>query len=258
MTFSDLSSAIENLALQQTHEQVHHDSAAFNWQSASASHAGRVRHNNQDALLESVDQTIWCVSDGMGGLTRGDYASAAVIQHLQGFTRQATAESSLNDIKNRIEAANDKCRTAFKRETLGATAAIFLALDANCYLIWAGDSRAYRLRNGELLQLTVDHTLKQAMLDGELKFDSAEPSSHVLTRAVGIHRQLKLAVHVEQIQRGDRFLLCTDGLYNPLKQSDLGSLLGAGEPERAIANLQQAALDEGGPDNITGIVIDAH
>ena len=95
------------------------------------------------------------------------------------------------------------------------------------------------------------------MLDGELKFDTAEPSSNVLTRAVGIHRQLKLAMNMETVNRGDRYLLCSDGLYNPLEAETLSALLSHGDPSEAIDKLVQAALNNGGPDNITGIVVEA-
>ena len=247
---------IEALLSGSSNENDSADCDSFLWSSAGLSHAGRVRPVNEDAFIESCDHRLWCVSDGMGGLSRGDYASKTVTQELKTFKQLATPLASLAEVKQRLDTAHATCRQAFRGQTLGATAAVLLAAGKNCYAIWAGDSRIYRLRSGNLTQLTTDHTLEQAMLDGELKFDSAEPSSHVLTRAVGIHRQLKLSVNVEPVQRGDRYLLCSDGLYNPLSSEKLQSLLATNNHSEAIEQLIRAGLDAGAPDNLTGILVD--
>jgi protein phosphatase len=233
---------------------------AFTWHSAGHSDVGRVRHINEDAFLDSEEQRLWVVADGMGGNSRGDYASSAVVSQLRTFPPQGAVLANLQDLEARLQAANEQCRTAFRKHRPGTTVVTMLAHGNYCFFLWAGDSRVYRLRGGEIAQLTEDHSLAQQMhASGELSAEEKEThrGAHVLTRAVGIKQELRLELRYAPVEEGDRFLLCSDGLYNPVELNDIRALLGQGEAQDACRSLIDRALECGGRDNITVIVVDA-
>jgi len=230
------------------------------WRSASRTDLGRVRHINEDAFLDSQEQRLWVVADGMGGQSRGDYASSAAIRHLREFARQGAVLANLKDLETRLQSANDQCRTAFRNKRPGTTVVVMLAHGDYVFYLWAGDSRVYRLRNQQLEQLTQDHSLaQQRIATGELTEEESanHHTAHVLTRAVGIRENLQLELSYNMVQPGDRYLLCSDGLYNPLELPEILSGLGHGTPEEASETLVDLALAAGGRDNITVIVTEA-
>lgn len=232
--------------------------ATITWRSASRTDLGRVRHINEDAFLDSEDQRLWVVADGMGGQSRGDYASGAVIRHLREFPHQHAVLANLQDLEARLQEANDDCRTAFRNKKPGTTVVTMLAHGNYGFFLWAGDSRVYRLRGEELEQLTVDHSLAQQKLaQGQLTAEEADnhKSAHVLTRAVGIRETLEADLVYSEVQDGDRYLLCSDGLYNPVDANDIRTLLAEGSPEDACEALVDLANTNGARDNITVIVI---
>ncbi len=233
---------------------------AVAWVSASRTDLGRVRHVNEDAFLDSPEQRLWVVADGMGGHSRGDYASGAVIRQLRAFPRKSSLLVNLQDLEGRLQAANEQCRNAFRNKQPGTTVVTMLAHGNHCFFLWAGDSRVYRLRDRALEQLTEDHSLaRQKLANGQLTEEEAanHSSAHVLTRAVGIREKLELELGHSEVEAGDRYLLCTDGLYNSLDAPGIGALLGQGKPEDACEALVDLALERGGRDNITVIVVSA-
>jgi serine/threonine protein phosphatase Stp1 len=233
---------------------------AFTWQSASQTDVGRVRHINEDAFLDSQEQRLWVVADGMGGQSRGDYASGVVVSQLGAFPRQNSVLANLQDLESRLHIAHEKCRTAFRRHRPGTTVAALHAHGNYCFLLWAGDSRIYRLRDGELEQLTLDHSRAQEKFSrGELTREEMDShrSAHVLTRSVGGHKNLRLDMSFVALQDGDRYLVCSDGLYNPVAFGDIRSSLGHESAAVACKSLVDLALEGGGRDNITVIVVDA-
>ena len=234
--------------------------AAITWRSASHTDAGRVRHINEDAFLDSEEQRLWVVADGMGGQSRGDYASSVVVAQLRAFPRQNSVLANLRDMEERLQVAHEKCRTAFRTHRPGTTVAAMHAHGSYCFLLWAGDSRIYRLRGKELEQLTQDHSRAQERFaNGELTEQELanHPSAHVLTRSVGAHRNLRLDMNYSPVQGGDRYLLCSDGLSGPVAFGEICAALGQGSPEDACRSLIDLALERGGPDNITAVVVDA-
>jgi protein phosphatase len=234
--------------------------AAITWHSASHTDMGRVRHINEDAFLDSEEQRLWVVADGMGGQSRGDYASSAVVEQLREFPRQPSVLANLQDIESRLQVAHEKCRTAFRKHRPGTTVAAMLAHGNYCFLLWAGDSRIYRLRDRKLEQLTLDHSRAQEKYArGELTEQEMENhhSAHVLTRSVGAHKTLRLDMCYSSVQGGDRYLLCSDGLYNPVEFEEICAGMGQGSPEEACKSLVDLALERGGPDNITVVVVDS-
>ena len=141
----------------------------------------------------------------------------------------------------------------------GTTVAALIILQSKAILNWAGDSRIYRLRGGELTLLTEDHNLAQERYRrGGLSREAAQrlKSANVLTRAVGVHQDLHLGADVTEVKAGDRFLVCTDGLYKELPLEKIQSMLGASFSEHILTALIEEALQRGGRDNITGIVVD--
>ena len=233
----------------------------ISWHSVGHSDVGRVRKLNEDAFLNSPEQGLWAVADGMGGLARGDYASGVVVDSLVYFGHSSNLAASIRDLEVRLRLAHDNCRSSFHGERVGSTIAALFSYRHFTFFLWAGDSRIYRLREGELKQMTIDHTVAQDKCRrGELNATQANrhPSAHILTRAVGVHQTLHLEIDYDTVQAGDRYLLCSDGLYNALPVGRIQEILGMESREESLTQLIDAALDERGDDNITAIVADAN
>ena len=230
---------------------------SFNWSTVSNTDKGRVRTVNEDAYFYSEAQSLWIVADGMGGHSRGDRASREVVDGIRGFVRSDDLIESIKEIETRLLLANNTCRTMYRHKVVGSTVAALLAFGPLSIFLWAGDSRIYRWRNGSLKQMTEDHSVVQEKLvRGEIAQEDIQdhPSANLLTRAVGVHQNLRIEMHHANIQVGDRYLLCSDGLYGELQQTEIEALLGLENLEYALSGLIQLALDRGGRDNITGII----
>lgn len=230
------------------------------WHSVSATDTGYVRTVNEDALLDAREQAFWVVADGMGGHSFGDRASRTVIEQLADFSAGSTAEQSLDDIRARLLTANDICRNESSGKIMGTTVAALYVHDNECYFIWAGDSRIYRQRGDGLVQLTEDHSYVQELVTlGELKREEMEqhPSSNIITRAVGVHSDLEIEINQATVQPGDRYLICTDGLFKDLTHDEIAGAMGLVTVNETLDSLVELALDRGGRDNITAIVAQA-
>ncbi|MCP3908400.1 MAG: serine/threonine-protein phosphatase [Oceanicoccus sp.] len=241
-------------------EQTITDQPAITWESVGRSDAGRVRNANEDAFYHSTDQGIWAVADGMGGLARGDYASGVVAEAFVHFGKSSSLAASIRDLEIRLRAAHSDCRSSFEGERVGSTVAAMLSYGQYSFFLWAGDSRVYRLRGNQLRQMTKDHTVAQQKFErGELSANKVarHPDAHVLTRAVGVHQTLHLDLDYETVEKGDRFLICSDGLYNDLARAEIQQYLESADAQMALDALIDSALEKGGSDNITAIVIDA-
>lgn len=232
--------------------------------SCGDTHKGWVRFINEDAYLELPTAKLWAVADGMGGHKRGDYASKAVVKALQGFSRKKgknkdTLLGLVEDLQHRLAEANEACKKAFRANRVGSTAALLFEFGGYCFFLWAGDSRIYRLRDGNFEQMTHDHSLAQEKYDnGELNQDEAKthPSAHILTKAIGVNRHLKLELRCSPVKSGDRYLLCSDGLYGGLSETEISSGLSIETQCEALNKLMASALGSGGRDNITAIIVD--
>ena len=228
------------------------------WYSCAATDLGHVRKVNEDSYLDSREQSLWVVADGMGGHSRGDRASQCVIESLYEFVASDIADDSLKDLLNRLSIANEACRKASGGQVMGSTVAVLYLHGENAYVLWAGDSRIYRNRQGEFSQITDDHSLVQELHRlGELTAEEAEnhPSSNVITRAIGVADQIDIEVRRVDLQHGDRFLLCSDGLFKDVKPSEVEANLAIPAPQQALEKLVDLALRRGGTDNVTGIVV---
>lgn len=228
------------------------------WFSYALSDVGHVRKVNEDAFLDAREQSLWVVADGMGGHSRGDRASQGIVEKLHDFEASDTAQASLEDLLDRLEAANQLCRNVSAGQVMGSTVAALYIHDSHAFLLWAGDSRIYRLRDEEFTQLTDDHSLVQELHRlGELTADEAEnhPSANVITRAIGVSDELDVQVRQVDMLPGDRYLLCSDGLFKDVRKNEVRANLELASPQLALDELVKLALRRGGTDNVTGIVV---
>jgi len=223
---------------------------------------GLRRTLNEDAILASAERGLWAVADGMGGHEAGEVASAMVIEALTACeangdarTLAAAALTALEDVNDQLQAM---ARASAGERTIGSTV-VGLAADDHTYTcFWAGDSRAYVKRDGIVLQLTRDHSLVQELVDaGMLNADEAErhPNSNIITRAVGAEVILRLDTATGDLQAGDLFLLASDGLTRLVDDDELLDKLAGSDLEAIADGLIAAALDRGGPDNISVILV---
>ena len=219
---------------------------------------GHVRKVNEDAFLDAREQSLWVVADGMGGHSRGDRASRAIVERLHDFVESENPRLSLDGIVARLAAANDFCREMARGQVMGSTVAVLYLNGDRAWLVWAGDSRIYRYRVGEFAQLTDDHSLVQELHRlGELTADEAEnhPSSNVITRAIGVADELDVQIREVDLAPGDRFLVCSDGLFKDVARDEVRANLVLPSPKQALDALVDLALRRGGTDNVTGIVV---
>lgn len=228
------------------------------WFSRAVSAVGHVRKINEDAFLDASECGLWVVADGMGGHSRGDRASQEIIAQLQTFRPGADAKDDIDHIVQRLETANTFCRQQIDGQVMGSTVALLYIHGTVAHAIWAGDSRLYRYRAGVLEQLTDDHSLVGELHRlGELTEDEAEnhPSANVITRAVGVNDSLDLQIKQVELQPGDRFLLCSDGLFKDVQRDEVKENLSVPSMEQALEKMVRLALRRGGTDNVTAIVV---
>lgn len=224
---------------------------------------GSVRDHNEDLYAVVPDLKVWLVADGMGGHAAGDWASRQIAEAFSELPDCEGLENLLEAVGDAIHGAN---ATIFERgsqegKTMGSTV-VSLAISGDSFgVVWAGDSRAYLLRAGELLQLTTDHTQVQAMIArGILSPEEAEnhPMSHVLSKAVGVEAALELEGFTDAFQSGDLFLLCSDGLHGVLPDEEIRDILLRTEFNASAKRLVERCLEVGAKDNVTVIVVQAH
>ncbi|MGV8986884.1 MAG: PP2C family protein-serine/threonine phosphatase [Cypionkella sp.] len=224
-------------------------------------HVGRVRKHNEDSILVLPDQQIWVVSDGMGGHEGGDYASRVVVDAVAVLPPNMPATEKLGAIRQALQQAHATIVAEAERRgaVMGATVVALVLADGHFGALWAGDSRLYRLREGKIDLLTADHSLVAAFVEsGQMTWDEAgkHPQANAITRAVGVGDELELDKIRGDALSGDRFLLCSDGLNKYASIAELGAALRNVPLEVVTDNLVQMALDRGGADNVSVIVVD--
>ncbi|WP_462323167.1 PP2C family protein-serine/threonine phosphatase [Halochromatium sp.] len=227
---------------------------------ACLSETGLVRTRNEDAYAAQPELGLWVVADGMGGVAGGAVASAIAVETIVDEVRRGV---DLTEALNGAHRAILDAAAAGQGSPGMGTTAVALRLDRNRYeLAWVGDSRAYSLQPGQrLCQLTRDHSVVQSLVDqGLLSPEQAgsHPYRHQLTRALGGFATPAIdADHVSgDWSRGDWLLLCTDGLNGELSDAEIGGLIqDARAPEPAAQALVAAALEQGGHDNVTVILL---
>ncbi|HEV3492668.1 MAG TPA: protein phosphatase 2C domain-containing protein [Reyranella sp.] len=231
--------------------------------SGAATHAGTANRLNEDAFVNRPDLGLWAVADGAGGHESGEVASAEVAGLLQTIDAGLSAAEMLVEVRSRLEAAHARLHAEASRHGAGATVAttvvVLLARDDHFACLWAGDSRAYLLRDHALTKITRDHSLVQALVESGTISEAeaiSHPQANVITRAVGADSDvLELEKRTGQLVAGDRLLLCSDGLSKTLPEEQLAELL-SGDDATGAARLVMAALTAQATDNITAVTID--
>lgn len=248
---------------------------------------GRNRDNNEDNFYISEKEPLCVVADGMGGHSSGEVASALAIRTIREyyersrtevdpdlrsrmpdwpFKRRAPEHAEQKRLVQAVLLANDVVHSyAQKRPQLkgmGTTIVCAYFIGTGMYLVHIGDSRGYRIRAGAIERVTRDHSLADEYLEmGILQADELEafPYKNVVTRAVGFSDAVEPEDSFCTVQAGDIFLLCSDGLTDPLSDADILRIVSAAsdDVERACRNLIDAANAAGGPDNITVVLAQA-
>lgn len=224
---------------------------------AGATHFGKYRDHNEDAFVVLPEQNAAVVADGMGGLARGEVASAMVTDVVSSALRQGqSASQGVVEAHRRIREASISAGP----ERMGSTAVTLSVSGKEALIEWVGDSRAYLWRDGALKQVTKDHSFVEELIDaGAISASDAEthPNRNVLTRAVGIRDtpDLKVDSVTVALQAGDRLLLCTDGLHGYLPQASIVDCMKQGGEVGAIVQrlIERTLAETEAGDNITAV-----
>jgi PPM family protein phosphatase len=227
---------------------------------SATSDVGRVRKSNQDSGFAS--ERLLVVADGMGGAAAGDVASAVTVQTMRRL-HDAHPDDLLGALAGAVQRANDRLGEIIEDdpsvEGMGTTVTAIMFDGDAMGLAHIGDSRAYLLRDGELSQLTADHTFVQGLVD-EGRITAVEARTHphrsLLLRALDGRHDAEPDLTTFEVLPGDRLLVCSDGLCGYVDDEAIAQALQNGTPDSAALELLQLALDAGGPDNITTVVGD--
>lgn len=241
------------------------------------SDTGCVRENNEDSFGVAPEMNLFVLSDGMGGLDAGEVASRIAVDTVVAHCREAESNASLplegdpiegvsslaNRLASAIRLANAAVHSAAQhgaeRGGMGATVVAVRFDDERMVVAHVGDSRIYRLRTGELEQLTRDHSfVAEQVRQGQMTDAEAGSSTlqNVLTRALGIDPTVEVEVNEELVMEGDTLLLCSDGLTRELPDAQIAAVLGeCEESQEAAARLVDLAKQSGGRDNVSVIVV---
>lgn len=228
--------------------------------SAFRTDVGKVRANNQDAPIVSEKLRLYGVADGMGGHKGGEVASTSardnLLRELEGKTPSVAALSgAIEEVNRQIyhQQEHDDALTG-----MGATLSVLWMSDNFVYIGHVGDSRVYLLRDGEFKQMTLDHSLvEQLVREGVLTEEEAQnhPMRNIITRAIGTDESVEVDVVVEERRKGDLWLACSDGLHGLVDNRQMRDALRQYAPEKAADVLLKAALDAGGRDNVTLVIV---
>jgi protein phosphatase len=269
--------------------------AATSFDFGARSDTGRSRKNNEDSFRIAAELGLFILSDGMGGLDAGEVASKLTVETVYAHCRDAEADPNLplegeqaegvsatsNRLASAIQLANKIIRAAGEQNTgegsteagasgepnggsstskgMGATVVALQFFGERVSVAHVGDSRAYRLRSGEFVQLTDDHSLvAQQVREGRMTEAEAEasPLKNVLMRALGVDSAVEVEVDEEIALEGDIYLLCSDGLTRELSDGQIAAVLGEQQNSQAAADqLIDLANQAGGGDNITAVVV---
>ena len=238
--------------------------SSFHLDSYDVCHQGLVRKINEDSVIAIPPQGLWAVADGMGGHSKGDFASQAITRKLSDLTivRGLSLSSRLDQVENALRQVNSQLLAASREisadAVVGSTIVAMITNDTSAGLIWAGDSRAYRLRGRILERLTTDHNVANELVEKQgLPRAAAESAddAEALTMAVGTEffaperRETNLL-------RGDIFCLCSDGITKLISDDEIADVLASDKTAESLSHaLLDQALGRGATDNISLIII---
>ena len=240
---------------------------------ATATHPGMVRSHNEDSIAADAEAGLAVLADGMGGYNAGEVASGIAVEYIRtemkkqlaatkpGELNEALAEQLISEHAGRANSAIfQSSQSQPQYSGMGTTLVVALWHDNRVSVGHVGDSRLYRLRNGQLSQVTRDHSLLQEQIDsGMITKAQARHSQNknLVTRAVGIDPDVETEVHTYPVQVGDIYLMCSDGLNDMVTDEDIELTLSslAANLQLAAQQLVQQACDNGGRDNVSVILV---
>ena len=237
----------------------------------SATDTGRARNNNEDSVAVDSAAALVVLADGMGGYNAGEVASnmatSFILTELGRWLTEASSNATDADVRRAMDICVDNANRAIFNAAnsnpqyagMGTTLVVGVFREGRLLLGHVGDSRGYRLRGGEFLRITHDHSLLQEQIDaGLITEEQAAFSSNknLVTRAVGVEDAVMLESHMHELLPGDLVLLCSDGLSDMLDDERIGALLQSCESiETGARALIAAANEAGGKDNIAVILV---
>jgi len=232
---------------------------------------GRARENNEDAVVVDGDTHLCVLADGMGGYNAGEIASgmatAFIKSEMARWLTEAGRGAKTREVRRALEICVDNAnRSIFNAADsnpqysgMGTTLVVGVFRGTTLVLGHIGDSRCYRLRNGEFAQITKDHSLLQEQIDaGLITQEQAAGSSikNLVTRALGVEDAVALDLSEHEVEVGDWYLMCSDGLSDMVDDAEIASILGGPAPmEQKADSLVAAANDHGGRDNISVLLV---
>lgn len=240
------------------------------WSHAGKTDIGSVRPGNEDAFFVDGEHGVFLVADGMGGHAAGEVASRMVVEMVgpdmsrsvaQGLRGHELEERATALVREANRAVIERADSEPEKRGMGTTLTLLALVPTGSYCIaQVGDSRAYRLRDGGIEQLTRDHTVVQQQVEqGVLTNDEARmhPLSHVLTRALGTDPDIEPDTFRGEARPGDLYLLCSDGLSGMLSDARIHEIVSehGEDPGTAVDALIEAAKSAGGQDNITAVLV---
>jgi len=235
------------------------------FEAGACSDRGLVRSHNEDSYRVDSQRGLFVVADGMGGHAAGEVASRIAVASVAATLGPNSAgadpgERLLDAVVTANRSIYEDAQAHPERQGMGTTLTLLCDEAGEVFLAHVGDSRAYRLRAGELMQLTRDHTwVNMQVRAGVITSEQAEHAQfrHVLVKALGTQPEIEPDVLPIEVLSRDRLLLCSDGLSDLVGDADLKRLLSASEsPAETAARLVQEANARGGRDNVTAVVID--
>lgn len=237
---------------------------SFNISSKGVTHTGNVRSKNEDSILVHADENLWVVADGMGGHQAGEFASQTITRNLSLFKQQTSLDNNIllleENILNSHSIVRKKSGKLGRNATIGSTVVCVYVWCNYLFVMWAGDSRLYRYRDGRLDRLTEDHSYVEELVRmGKLEARDAEehPAANVVLKAVGIDEGLRLDLDFFELQEGDIYIICTDGLYKDLEEQKIAPIIESSREDADVLTraLLAASLEAGGSDNISVITL---
>lgn len=231
------------------------------FETGAITHVGRVRQENEDSFVLRPEFGVWAVADGMGGHENGALASGTLAAAVEGIGAATSAPDLLARLERSVIDANADLRRQSRKRggvAMGSTLAALLVHERNFACVWSGDSRVYLVRGGQILQLSRDHTEVQDLVDkGLLSPDEARrsPRRHVITRAIGVHDMPELDLDTGELEDGDIFVLCSDGLTGHVSDPEILAAVNGQGPQAACDALLALTLERGASDNVTVIIV---
>lgn len=233
------------------------------WYSFSVSDVGNKRSVNQDSIFSDDDQKIWVVADGMGGHRDGDKASQAIVSAFKDIPFSNVMSERLMQIERSLRSLNSELRdysnNSLNGQLIGSTIVALTVCQGVCAVIWAGDSRCYKISNGQIDQVSWDHSYVDELLrSGHMVAEEAATSklSNVITRAIGAHEEVFFDHVIFPYSDEDTFLLCSDGLTNELPDKKISELVSTkGCTQADIDRLLSETLAHGAKDNVSIMLV---